>query len=74
VTKKLDCENLKLTHLITEEVSRRDIYNNNFIYSIIDNGKYDQSLEPKRIEDIFIDCKTRIAKQRINASMPTLRE
>ncbi len=74
VAKKLDCENLQLAHLVTEEVSRCDIYENNFLYSIIDNGKQDQSVKPKLIKDIFADCKARKARQRTSASMPVLSE
>lgn len=74
VTKKHDCENLQLTPLVTENVSRCDIYENNFLYSIIDNSKQDISAEPKLIHDIFVDCKKRIAKKRTRASMPVLSE
>ncbi|NHB60354.1 hypothetical protein [Photorhabdus sp. RW14-46] len=72
VAKKFDCENLQISHLATEEVSRYDIYENNFLYNIIDNGKPDQSVEPVLIEDIFADCKARIAKIRTSVSMPVL--
>lgn len=74
VTKKLECDNLQINHLVTEEVSRCDIYKNNFIYSIVDNGKQDQSAEPELIEDIFSGCKARTSKQRTSASMPVLSE
>lgn len=74
VTKKLDCENLNLTDLVTEEVSRVDIYENNFAYTIIDNGKEDHSTEPTLVEDIFACCKTRTPRQRTSASMPVLSE
>jgi hypothetical protein len=74
VTKKLECDNLQLSHLVTEEVSRCDIYDNNFLYNIIDNGKQDQSNEPELIEDIFADCKARTARQRTSSSMPVLSE
>lgn len=72
VTKNLDCENLQLAHLVTEEVSRCDIYENNFLYNIIDNGKQDHSAMPDLIEDIFAACKARTARQRTSASMPVL--
>jgi len=72
VTKKLECDNLQISHLVTEEVSRRDIYENNFLYYIVDNGKQEQSTEPDLIEDIFADCKARTARQRTSASMPVL--
>lgn len=74
VTKKLECDNLQINHLITEEVSRCDIYKNNFMYSIVDNWKQDQSAEPGLIEDIFAKCKERTPKQRTSASMPVLSE
>ncbi|WP_351189877.1 hypothetical protein [Shewanella sp. TB4-MNA-CIBAN-0142] len=74
VTKKLECTNLKLTHLVTEDVSRCDIYKNTFFYSIVDNGKEDHSTDPVLIDDIFADCKARKAKKRITASMPVLIE
>lgn len=73
VTKKLDCEKLQLMHLVTEEVSRRDIHENNFLYSIVDNGK-ENSVTPTLIEDIFTDCKARTPRQRISASIPILSE
>ena len=72
VIKKLDCDNLEINHLVTEKISRRDIYENNFLYSIVDNGNLKQSAEPELIEDIFADCKARTARQRTNASMPVL--
>ncbi|MCA6219967.1 hypothetical protein [Photorhabdus antumapuensis] len=72
VAKKFDCENLQISHLATEEVSRYDIYENNFLYNIIDNGKPDQSVEPVLIEDIFAGCKARTAKLRTSVSMPVL--
>ncbi|EJL6397986.1 TPA: hypothetical protein PMB17_002881 [Vibrio cholerae] len=74
VTKKLECKNLNLDHLVTEEVSRCDIYHNEFFYSIVDNGKEDQSTAPTVIEDIFAGCKSRTARKRTTASMPTLSE
>lgn len=74
VTKKLECVNLQLTHLVTEEVSRCDIYKNKFFYSIVDNGKKEQSTAPVLINDIFAGCKARTAKKRTTASMPMLRE
>lgn len=74
VTKKLECDNLEINHLVTEEVSRYDIYENNFLYNIVDNGKPDQSAEPELVEDIFADCKARTARQRTSASMPVLSE
>lgn len=74
VTKKLDGENLNLSHLVTHEVSRRDIYKNNFLYSIIDNGKDDHSQKPEIIQDIFATCKARTARVRTSASMPMLEE
>lgn len=72
VTKKLDCENLSLNHLVTEEVAREDIYNNTFYYSIIDNKKKDHCEQPKLIQNIFAACKARVARKRTSASMPTL--
>jgi len=74
VTKKLDCDNLKLNHLVTEEVSRCDIYENSFVYKIIDNGKSDQSVEPVLIENIFAECKSRKPRKRSNGSIPALSE
>ena len=74
VAKKLDCDNLDLAKLATEKVSRCDIYDNNFLYYIVDNGKKDYSIEPKIIKDVFSGCKKRIAKQRTSASMPVLSE
>ena len=74
VTKKLDCENLNIGSLVTEEVSRFDIYENNFLYSIIDNGKQNHSDEPDLVSDIFAGCKARTARQRTSASMPVLSE
>ena len=74
VTKKLECENLQITELVTEDISRRDIYKNNFLYSIVDNGKANKSEKPKFIEDIFSACKKRVAKQRTSGSMPVLSE
>ena len=49
VTKKLECDNLQIAHLVTEEVSRCDIYKNTFLYSIVDSGKEDGSAEPDLI-------------------------
>lgn len=72
VLKKLDCENLKISHLITENVLRCDIHQNQFLYHIIDNGNTEHSRQPKLIEDIFAGCKARIAKPRSAASMPVL--
>jgi hypothetical protein len=74
VTKKLECTNLKLTHIVTEEVSRCDIYKNKFFYSIVDNGKVNHSTAPRLIDDIFSACKSRIARKRITGSMPALSE
>lgn len=74
VTKKLESTNLKLTHLVTDEILRCDIYQNKFFYSVVDNGKKDQSIEPVLIDDIFAGCKARTARKRITASMPTLSE
>ncbi len=73
VTKKLECKNLNLDHLVTEEVSRADIYHNQFFYSIVDNGKKDQTA-PSIIYNIFADCKSRVARKRTTASMPALSE
>ncbi|PSS73188.1 hypothetical protein AYI74_04235 [Shewanella algae] len=72
VAKKLDSENLRLDELVTEEVSRCDIYGNNFLYHIVDNGRREKSTAPELIEDIFSDCKARTARQRTSASMPIL--
>jgi hypothetical protein len=72
VTKKLECENLRLSHLATEEVSRCDIYENNFLYNIIDNGKHDHKTDPELISDIFAACKARKPRQRTSSSMPSL--
>lgn len=74
VGKKLDCENLQVMHLATEEVSRLDIYDNNFLYNIIDNGKVDRSIPPKEITDIFSQCKSRKAKTRTSGSIPILND
>ncbi|MFM5115114.1 hypothetical protein ACEUAG_14415 [Aeromonas hydrophila] len=74
VTKKLDCENLGLMPLVTEVVSRTDIYENTFLYHIIDNGKHNHLAVPELVEDIFADCKSRIARQRTSSSMPFLSE
>ncbi len=74
VAKKLDCENLKLTEFVTEEVSRCDIYDNTFMYSIVDNGKSDKNVRPVQITDIFAACKARVAKERTSSSMPMLSE
>jgi hypothetical protein len=74
VTKKLDCENLQLTHLVTEEVLRCDIYENAFLYNIIDEGKQNHSDQPELIEDIFAECKARTARQRTTAAMPLISE
>jgi hypothetical protein len=72
VTKQLDCEKLKLSHLVTEVVSREDIYKNTFYYNIIDNGKKDDSVKPELITDIFAGCKARVARTRSSGSIPTL--
>lgn len=72
VTKKLDCENLQLSSYVTEEVCRKDIYMNEFLYEIIDNGKADLSAKPEYIEDIFSGCKARKARERTSASMPII--
>ncbi|HHF2882871.1 TPA: hypothetical protein ACPJZV_004197 [Vibrio diabolicus] len=74
VTKKLECTNLNLEHLVTEDVLRRDIYDNEFFYSIVDNGKKELSTAPVLIEDIFSGCKARVARKRNKASMPALSE
>ncbi|GAA5525756.1 hypothetical protein Maes01_02328 [Microbulbifer aestuariivivens] len=74
VTKKLDCENLKVEDLVTQEVIREDIYENKFMYCVIDNAAIGSTSEPELIEDIFADCKARKAKQRNSASMPVLSE
>ena len=74
VTKKLDGENLKLSYLVTDEVTRCDIYKNNFSYSIIDNGKSDHSQKPNLVQDIFFACKKRVPKLRTSSSMPVLEE
>ncbi len=74
VTKKLDGDNLKLSHLATHEVSRCDIYKNNFIYVIIDHGKKDHLCKPELIQDVFAACKARKAKKRTSSSMPMLEE
>jgi len=73
VAKKLDVENLSLSHLVTHIVSRRDKYENNFLYSIIDNRKNDNQ-PPIQIEDIFAACKARKARVRTSSSMPMLKE
>ncbi len=44
VAKSFDCENLQISHLVTEKVLRYNIYENNFLYKIIDNGKPVQSV------------------------------
>jgi hypothetical protein len=72
VTKKLDCQNLQISNLATEEVSRCDIYQNNFLYNIIDNGKDNLEADPSQILDIFAACKARTARQRTSSSMPVL--
>lgn len=72
VVKKLDCEGLRLVHLVTEEVSRRDKYGNNFLYAIVDKSKPEKAAEPVLVEDVFADCKARKAKKRARAAMPTL--
>ena len=74
VTKKLDCENLGASDLVTEEVLRCDRFDNQFLYSILDAGKIDTSVKPALIEDIFAACKARTAKKRTSASMPVLSE
>lgn len=74
VAKKLHCETLHIEQFATEEVSRKDIYDNNFLYNIIDNGKQDISAPPELIEDIFAGCKARTARVRNSASMPVLSE
>ena len=72
VGKQLDCENLNITDFSTEVVSRIDIYGNNFLYNIIDNGKHDQSIPPEMISDIFAHCKARKGKKRTSGSMPSI--
>jgi len=74
VTKKIACENLQLSLLVTEEVTRCDIHQNNFLYNIIDNNKNNNSAKPKQIKDIFSGCKTRTARNRTSSSMPALSE
>lgn len=74
VTKKMEVEKLNLSHLVTHEVSRCDIYENNFFYSVIDNGKLDHLQNPELIRDIFAACKERTAKVRTSYSMPILKE
>ncbi|MGI3129106.1 hypothetical protein ACRSLK_01760 [Halopseudomonas pachastrellae] len=74
VTKKLDCENLGLDEYVTQEVSRVDMYENNFLYTIIDNSKSDTSEKPEEVQNIFAACKARVAKKRKSSSMPVLDE
>jgi hypothetical protein len=73
VAKKIDVDNLQLTEYVTHEVERCDIYENNFLYSIVDKAKQDKSQQPEFIKDIFADCKKRTAKPR-TPSMPILSE
>ena len=56
---------------VTQIVSRRDIYDNNFLYSIIDLNQEERQ-SPDEINDIFSGCKTRTARQRTTSSMTTL--
>lgn len=74
VTKKLDGENLGLGPWVTHRISRRDIHDNNFIYSVIDKAKDDPSAPPECVEDIFRACKERKPKKRVSAFMPSLEE
>ena len=73
VGKKLDIENLKLTKYVTHEVSREDIYRNNFLYCIVDKSKDDHAPELIKVFDIFAGCKARSPRSR-TPSMPTLNE
>ena len=72
VGKQYDCGTLGISHLATEEVSRRDIHGNVYLYNIIDNSKKVHTTQPVVIEDIFAGCKARTARKRISASMPVL--
>jgi hypothetical protein len=74
VTKRLDAENMRLSRLVTHEVSRCDIYGNDFLYSIIDNGRAASEMAPVLVEDVFAGCKARVPKVRTVASMPALSE
>jgi len=74
VAKKLDCENLGLDEFVTHSVSRVDIYDNDFLYSIVDFSKTDKAENPKQVSDIFDACKKRVAKKRTKSFMPTLEE
>jgi hypothetical protein len=74
VTKRLDAENLKLSQYVTHEISREDIFGNNFLYTIIDYGKQDRALEPIYVNDIFAECKKRVKKERTNSALPHLEQ
>lgn len=74
VAKRLDADNLDISRLVTHEISRKDIYENNFLYSVVDNGKTNTEDSPQLIEDIFAACKARKARERTTSSMPALDE
>jgi hypothetical protein len=74
VLKKLDCEKLNLEKYVTFDVSRIDIYENNFLYSIIDKAHKSNVAKPEIIDEIFAGCKARKAKKRTSASMPCIPE
>jgi len=71
VGKQLDVTNLNLDHKVTHNVERCDIYDNNFMYSIVDLSHEVDEVEPELIEDVFVACKQRVAKPR-TPSMPFL--
>ena len=71
VGKQPDVTNLRLDTKVTHHIERLDIYNNNFMYSVVDLSHTNSGLEPKLIKDIFSACKQREAKPR-TPSMPTL--
>ena len=73
VTKKLDCENMGLSDLVTHEISRRDIYGNNFLYSVVSSDPEERTASPEAVEDVFAGCRNRKPKKRAAAAMPSLK-
>ena len=72
VTKKLDSDNLGVSSFVTESIAREDIYKNTFFYSVVDLGKPDPSISPRKICDIFKGCKDRVPRKRNAASLPKI--
>lgn len=74
VLKIQDMERLGYHCHVTENVSRVDKFDNNFIYTIVDAGCVSQTPCHKLIFDVFAGCKERTPRKRNNASMPVLEE